>query len=77
MKNNTDFEKALSELEDIVKKLESGNVGLNESIELYEKGIILSNTCNALLENAKQRVEVIKNENYKENEFDTSDTPEA
>lgn len=77
MKNNTDFEKALSELEDIVKKLESGNVGLNESIELYEKGINLSDTCNALLENAKQRVEVIKNENYKENELDTNDNPEA
>lgn len=77
MKNNTDFEKALSELEDIVKKLESGNVGLNESIELYEKGIILSDTCNALLENAKQKVEVIKNENYKDNEFDTNDNQEV
>ena len=71
MKKNIDFETAIAELENIVKKLETGNVGLNESIELYEEGIGLSNICVSMLDNAKQKIEVIKNESYLENEFDT------
>lgn len=71
MKKNIDFETAIAELENIVKKLETGNVGLNESIELYEEGIGLSNICVSMLDNAKQKIEVIKNESYQENEFDT------
>ena len=70
MKNNMDFESAMSELENVVKKLESGNASLNESIELYERGIALSTACNSMLDKAKQKIEVIKNENYKENEFE-------
>ena len=70
MKNNMDFESAMSELENVVKKLESGNASLNESIELYERGIALSTACNNMLDKAKQKIEVIKNENYKENEFE-------
>ncbi len=70
MKNNINFETTLSKLEDIVKKLESGNVGLSESLELYEEGISLSNSCKEMLENAKQKIEVIKNENYTDSEFD-------
>ena len=70
MKKNIDFETAIVELENIVRKLENGNAGLSESIELYEEGIKLSNICVNMLDNAKQRIEVIKNENYQENEFD-------
>lgn len=70
MINETNFETALADLEDIVKKLEAGNVSLNESISLFEKGIALSDMCSKMLENAKQRIEVIKSENYKENEYD-------
>ena len=77
MKKEIDFETALTELENIVKKLESGNVGLNESIDLYEKGIGLSDICNDMLNNAKQRVEVIQNENYEANEFETNDSAEG
>ena len=71
MEKNIDFETAIYELESIVKKLETGNVGLNESIELYEDGIELSNICVNMLDNAKRKIEVIRNENYQENEFDT------
>ena len=67
---NVNFESAISELENIVKKLESGSVGLDESIALYEKGITLSNACSAMLENTKLKIEVIKNGNYTENESD-------
>ena len=63
------FETAIEELEGIVKKLEAGNVSLNESISLFEKGISLSDACSIMLKEAKQRIEVIKSENYKENEY--------
>ncbi len=72
MKNDIDFETAIVELEGIVKKLEAGNVSLNESISLFEKGINLSDACSKMLQEAKQRIEVIKNENYKENEYDNT-----
>jgi exodeoxyribonuclease VII small subunit len=53
------FEKALAELEDIVGKLEKGNVPLEESIALYERGAALKRHCDRLLEAAEQRVEKI------------------
>ena len=67
---NVNFETAISELENIVKKLENGSVGLDESIALYEEGIILSNACNDMLKKAKQKIEIIKNDNYIKNELD-------
>lgn len=72
MNKNIDFENALSKLENIVNKLETGNIGLNESIKLYQEGIVLSELCTKMLSDAKQKIEVIKNSNYKENEFDNS-----
>ncbi|HVV93894.1 MAG TPA: exodeoxyribonuclease VII small subunit [Hyphomicrobiales bacterium] len=53
------FEKALAELESIVGKLEQGNVPLEESIALYERGAALKRHCDRLLEAAEQRVEKI------------------
>lgn len=67
---NVNFESAISELESIVRKLEGGSVGLEESIALYEKGVSLSNACSDMLENTKLKIEVIKNSNYTENESD-------
>ena len=43
------FEEALKELEETVKKLESGETTLDESMELFEKGISLTRTCRKLL----------------------------
>lgn len=76
MERNENFETALSELEKTVSKLEEGNATLKENIDLYEKGVKLSNLCMKILDDAKQRVEIIKNENYIENEFDTKDESE-
>ena len=70
MSEHKDFESALVRLENIVKQLETGNVGLNDSIKLYEEGIALSEFCSKTLEEAKQKIEVIKSSNYIENEFD-------
>jgi exodeoxyribonuclease VII small subunit len=54
------FEQALKELEDIVRKLESGELSLDESISLYERGQALKAVCEAKLANAKQRIEQIQ-----------------
>ena len=68
--NNMSFEDALSELESVVGMLESGNISLDESIKLYKKSIELSGKCTKMLEDAKQSIEIIKNENYDNNEID-------
>ena len=57
------FEENLKELETIVTKLESGEVGLDEALELYEKGIKLSAVCKERLETAKQKIETLKSGN--------------
>ena len=56
MSKNTDFEKSLDELEKIVEKLQNGDISLDESIELFEKGIELSKDCRQTLENARQKI---------------------
>lgn len=50
------FEEALSALEEIVSKIESGDLSLDESLELFEKGIALTRLCSSKLENARHRV---------------------
>ncbi|MGU3493287.1 exodeoxyribonuclease VII small subunit [Xanthobacteraceae bacterium A53D] len=53
------FEAALAELETIVQRLEAGNVPLEESIAIYERGEALKKRCEALLGEAEARVAVI------------------
>ena len=53
------FEIALKELEQIVSKLEQGNVGLEESITIYERGEALKAHCESLLKKAEMRIEKI------------------
>ena len=54
-----DFEAALAELEEIVKKLEAGDLALEASLALYERGVELSRFCHARLEDAERRVEIL------------------
>jgi exodeoxyribonuclease VII small subunit len=54
------FEKALEELEQIVTRLERGEVPLAESIAIYERGDALKRHCDALLKQAEARVEKIR-----------------
>jgi len=54
-----DFEAAIAELEAIVKKLEEGDLPLETSLQLYERGVQLSRFCHARLEEAERRVEVL------------------
>lgn len=53
------FEKSLAELEEIVVKLEEGDLPLEESLELFEKGINLSRSCRERLTNAERRIEIL------------------
>lgn len=54
-----DFESALAELESIVKHLEGGNLTLEKSLTLFERGIELSRYCHTRLEDAERRIEVL------------------
>jgi exodeoxyribonuclease VII small subunit len=53
------FERALEELETIVKRLEDGKVPLEESVTIYERGEALKRRCEELLRQAEARVEKI------------------
>ena len=53
------FETALAELESIVQRLEAGNVALEESVAIYERGEALKRRCEDLLKQAEVRVEKI------------------
>jgi len=54
-----DFEAAIAELEGIVKKLEEGDLPLEHSMQLYERGVQLSRFCHAQLEEAERRIEIL------------------
>jgi exodeoxyribonuclease VII small subunit len=54
-----DFEAAIAELETIVKKLEEGDMALETSLQLYERGVQLSRFCHAQLEQAEKRIEIL------------------
>lgn len=59
------FEAALRQLEEIVTKLERGDVPLEESIAIYERGEALKKHCEALLARAEERVEKIRTQEGK------------
>ena len=54
------FEKAMEELESIVDKLERGEVSLEESIAIYERGEALKKRCDSLLQSAEMKIEAIR-----------------
>jgi exodeoxyribonuclease VII small subunit len=58
-----DFEKSLQHLEKIVSNMESGELGLEESLEQFEKGIKLAKNCQDTLTNAELRVEQLIEKN--------------
>jgi exodeoxyribonuclease VII small subunit len=57
------FEDALRELEEIVKKMENGDLTLDESLTLFEQGITLTRMCSSKLEHAKQKIEILVKQN--------------
>jgi exodeoxyribonuclease VII small subunit len=55
--NTGNFESSLDELEKVVKELESGDLPLDRSLDLFSRGMQLSETCRKQLEEAETRVE--------------------
>ena len=53
------FEQSMTELEDIVSNLEAGDITLDASLELFEKGIKLANFCQKKLDEAEKKVKVL------------------
>lgn len=53
------FESCLEELEKVVKELEAGDLSLDRSLELFERGMGLSDACRKQLEEAETRVEML------------------
>jgi exodeoxyribonuclease VII small subunit len=54
-----DFESATAELDTIIKALEEGDLSLEKSLELYERGVQLSRFCHSKLEGAERRIEIL------------------
>lgn len=66
------FEEMMDELDEIILKMESGKVGLDDSIDLFKQGIDLSNLLSKRLEEAKQKITILIEDdlgNIKETEF--------
>lgn len=60
MDNTKDlFEKNLKELESVVKTLESGEVTLDQMLELFERGITLTKQCTNALDSAEQKINIL------------------
>ena len=59
MSKPKDFESALQRLEEIVRKLDSGDLPLASLLEVYEEGVMLSRFCQTKLEEAERKVEIL------------------
>ncbi len=73
MSEKIDFEKLFKELEEIVEKMESGDLTLQESLELFEKGMKISKILKKELDSIEHKVEILlKDEsgNIRKEEFD-------
>ncbi|ANE48066.1 exodeoxyribonuclease VII small subunit [Paenibacillus swuensis] len=57
------FEEAMEKLEDIVSRLESGDVPLEQAIELFQEGMKLSQVCGSKLEQVERKIETLMEEN--------------
>ncbi len=55
------FEAALAELEEIVRKIDTGQEDLANAVESFERGVLLKKHCESMLKNAKLKIEKITN----------------
>ena len=58
-KNSANFEEQIKKLEHLVAQLETGNLGLEDSIKAYEEGVKIAQKCQMTLKNAEQKVEIL------------------
>ena len=57
MPKNISFEKSVQELDSIVEKMESGELNLEQSLELFERGVKLTRECRKILDDAEKKIE--------------------
>jgi len=69
-----DFEKAMQDLETLVEKMESGDLSLDESLQLFEQGVKLTRQCQQSLKEAEQKVSILleKDNNMALSDFDNN-----
>ena len=74
-KTTFQFEKSLKELEQLVEKMEQGDIGLEESLKHFEKGVQLTRACQKALQDAEQKVNILleKNGQLELNKFESDD----
>ena len=63
VKKSVPFEESLAELEQLVERMEQGNLALEESLKLFERGVQLTRTCQKALKEAAQKVHILLEEN--------------
>jgi len=67
MTDKFNFNKGLLQLEEIINKMESGDLSLEESLKYFEEGVKIHRQCHTALTNAEQRISVLsENDNYTE-----------
>ena len=69
-----DFEKSLLKLEEISKRLEMGDISLDESLKIFEEGIKLSRICEKKLTETEQKLEILKSTDINESPKQKKDT---
>jgi exodeoxyribonuclease VII small subunit len=62
-KKNQDFEQSLAALEALVARMEKGDLSLEDSLQAFEEGVQLTRECQARLQAAEQRVQVLLEKN--------------
>ena len=62
MSKKQSFENSIQELDSIVEKMESGQLSLEESLELFEKGVQLTRSCQKILSDAESKIEKLMKE---------------
>jgi len=60
-KQQLSFEQAMEKLEDIIARLESGNLPLADMVSAYEEGMVICKQCTALLDGYGEKIEMIRN----------------
>jgi exodeoxyribonuclease VII small subunit len=60
MPEELSYEAARAELEDVVRRLEAGGLGLEESLTLWERGEVLATTCQQWLDGARARLDAVR-----------------
>ena len=68
------FEDAIKRLEEIVAKLEEGDLTLDETLDLYEDGVKLSKFCMKKLQDAEKRIEILSKDEKGESSFQSFET---